>query len=280
MKVPLPAKLFFLLLAPTFTSAKDEQRQQDRDLRGSYFFRSNSYYNAPTCDSTVSPCQDEICDIVSYQCAVVGPAGPPGPAGKVGPVGAAGRNGKDGQDGAPGPRGLPGAPGARGLPGATGPKGEPGAPGRRGPQGAPGKDGAVGPRGLTGPAGKDGARGAVGPQGQRGATGAQGPRGPPGPAAAPLRVTHACATEMSSPVTLGVCEGGGLSGEAVASCPHGYELTGCSGISQDSPATVLATSCYVQGNQCICSGCDLFGGYGYKYSSLVAHARCCRVASS
>lgn len=270
MKITLP--LASLVLLPVATSAQDSP---GRSLF-SYFYRNaGASYN--TCDSTVGHCEEEICDIVSYNCAVAGPVGPPGPPGPAGSVGAAGLAGKDGHDGPPGPQGRTGAPGARGPQGPRGSPGDKGATGRAGPPGQPGKDGPVGPPGAAGVNGKDGARGPAGPPGPRGAVGPQGPPGPPG-AAAQMSLQHTCLTESSpSPVTLGSCEAG-IAGGSVATCPQGYEMTDCSGISQDAPKSPLAVACIIQDNQCVCGGCELFGN-GYKYASLTAQARCCLVAA-
>ena len=265
-----------LLLIPA-TSAADAQ--SERELRGYNYgfanYRTANYHK--TCDSTIGHCQEEICDIVSYNCAVAGPSGPQGPAGKHGSVGPAGRNGKDGLNGATGPVGPPGRQGARGEKGATGAPGAQGPPGKQGQPGYNGKDGL---NGRPGADGKDGARGPPGPRGEegnQGPQGRQGPAGPPGAAAAQLAVAQTCQSVSSSGdgIAMSSCENG-LARGAVATCPNGSQMTGCNGISQDS--SPLAVSCRIEGNQCICDGCDLFGGKKYYAPNLIAQARCCHVS--
>lgn len=293
MKIVYSAIALLLISA---TDASDAQEpSSERELRGYTGAQGfgggrvggNTYYRsgyaapaaAATCDSTIGHCQAEICDIVSYSCAVAGPAGPPGPAGQPGAIGKAGVNGKDGYDGAPGavgPAGLAGAPGEKG---ATGAPGLQGLPGERGPPGYDGKDGV---NGLPGAAGKDGAQGPQGPKGDRGEQGPQGqqgPQGPPGAAAAQLGVTHECISLFSQGdgVAMDSCNNG-LAGGAVVTCPRGSEMTSCNGISGD--ASPLAVSCRIEGNQCVCDGCDLIGSKkSYYPPTLTAQARCCQVTS-
>lgn len=281
MKITISA-LSLLLISAT-------NAQFDRELRGNggyrtgggTAYRTGNYYGAPaaaTCDSTIGHCQEEICDIVSYSCAVSGPAGPRGPPGQPGQRGAPGVNGKDGyngEKGAIGPAGRNGAPGARGPAGAPGPQG---LPGPVGPRGYDGKDGLNGLPGKTGAPGQRGPQGPKGERGEPGAPGRQGPQGPPGPAAPELGVTHACITQSSGASAMGACTQG-LAGGAVATCPGNSELTSCNGVSQDG--TPLSVSCYIEGNRCVCDGCALFGGdkKSYSHPKLVAQARCCQVSS-